>query len=161
VLQQARADQLGRDGLERLAVGLLLVDCAQLVQQRLEAREELAHADRLPWPAHQRLLELERPHAILRLRLFFLFLLFLLLLNVGLLLYNFNRRGSAAPAAWSHVACWRVLMGGWLCQCAESGIGRVHARRGGRSARAGRKVEARRGDDDALETIGGAVSAQA
>ena len=101
MLQQARGDQFGRDGLERLAVRLLLVDCAQLVQQRLETRQQVAHADLLARPPDQRLLELQRPDAALCLFLFF----FLLLRDFKrLFLDHLDRGGSAAPAAWSHVA---------------------------------------------------------
>lgn len=85
---------------------LLLVDCAQLVQQRLETRQQLAHADLLARPPDQRLLELQRPHARRCLFLFCLLLLFVLLRDFGRrLLYHLDRRGSAAPAASSHVAC--------------------------------------------------------
>lgn len=104
VLQQAGADQFGRDRLERLAVRLLLVDGAQLAQQCLETRQQLAHAELLARPPDQRLLELQRPGA----SLCFFLCLFLLLRGFGRLLYHLDRGGSAAPAAWSHVACGRV-----------------------------------------------------
>ena len=101
VLQQTRVRQFCRDGLERLAMCLLLVYCPQLVQQCLQPRHQLAHADLLAWPPHQRLLELQWLDSIL--------LLFFFLLHFWFhLLDNFYCRCSAAPAAWSHVACWRV-----------------------------------------------------
>lgn len=150
VLQQAAVGQLLGDGPQRFVVGVLLVHCAQLVQQRLHAREQVAHADLLAWPPRQRLLELQLPHAIL--------LLFLLLLfDFGLLLFDdLYRRCCAAPAAWSHVACFARSLGDYgasvvvswlcnrrvcLCNCTRRGVAVL---------RAPRKVEARRGGDDAF-----------
>lgn len=107
MLQQARVRQLLRDGHQRVAVRLLLVNGAQLVQQRLQARQQVAHADLLARPPDQRLLEFEFLEAIfvlLRLLLLHLFLL----LCLFLLFYDCSFGGCVSPAARCHVAWRRV-----------------------------------------------------
>lgn len=116
VLQQARRHKLVRNRPQRLVVGLLLVNGAQLVQQRLETRQQVADTDGLARPPNQRLLEPQRAQPIvlllLLLLLLVLFLSFLLLRNGALLLFGGGLGGcSAAPAAWGHVACLRVRWG--------------------------------------------------
>ena len=119
VLQQARRHELVRNRPQRLVVGLLLVNGAQLVQQRLETRQQVADTDGLARPPNQRLLEPQRAQPIVLLLCLFLLLLlvllfsFLLLHNGALLLFGGGLGGgcSAAPAAWGHVACLRVRWG--------------------------------------------------
>jgi hypothetical protein len=119
VLQQTRRHELVRDRPQRLVVGLLLVNGAQLIQQRLETRQQVADTDGLARPPNQRLLEPQRAHPVvlLLLLLLLLFFSFLLLHNGALLLFGSGLGGhrSAAPAAWGHVACsclcLRVLWG--------------------------------------------------
>ena len=118
VLQQARRHQLVRNRPQRLVVGLLLVNGAQLVQQRLETRQQVADTDGLARPPNQRLLEPQRAQPIVLLLCLFLLLLlvllfsFLLLHDGALLLFGGGLGGcSAAPAAWGHVACLRVRWG--------------------------------------------------
>jgi hypothetical protein len=86
VLQQTRVRELLGDGHERVAMCLLLIYGAQLIQQRLQARQEVGHADLLSWPSDQRLLEAQLLDAIL-----FLFMLrFLLLLLLFFWLFFFD-----------------------------------------------------------------------
>ena len=164
MLQQTRRHELVRDRPQRLVVGLLLVNGAQLVQQRLETRQQVADTDGLARPPDQRLLEPQRAQPVvlllLLLLLLVLFFSFLLLRNGALLLFGGGRGGrcSAAPAAWGHVACLRVVWGciampgRWygvqFAACAERRL--VCARR--------EQIGARRGCDDVFLDL---VTAQA
>jgi hypothetical protein len=116
VLQQALLRQLLCDGQQRFAVRLFLVNGAQLVEQRLEARQEVAHADLLPRPSDQRLLEDKSLGVIALLPLLFL-------LNFLLLLFDFLGRGRrAAPTARSHVAWLRVWIGSRLARAGVASL---------------------------------------
>lgn len=129
VLQQAVVCQLLGDGHERLAVCIVLVQDAELVQQRLQSRQEVAHADLLSRAPDQRLLEPELLEAISA------FLRQLLLLLLLLLLFdNLSRRCGAPPTARSHVAWQRVVSIAWnWCACVRVGVqlgARVRGARG-------------------------------
>jgi hypothetical protein len=104
VLQQALVRQFLRDGHERVAMCLFLVYGAQLVEQRLEARQQVAHADLLSRTPNEGLLEGQFLEAGI---LSVLLLLLLLLLLLRLFVFDyFSDRRRAPPTARRHVAWW-------------------------------------------------------
>jgi hypothetical protein len=113
VLQQALVGQFLGDRHEGVAMRFLLVDRAQLIQERLEARQQVADADLLSGPSDQRLLELELLEAIFFLQLLLLFLLLLLLL----LFDGFRCGGCASPTPRCHGAWLRVRLLLRLMRC--------------------------------------------
>lgn len=122
------------DGHERLPVRLLLVYGAQLIEQRLEARQQIADADLLARPANKLLLKLE----LLEPTILHLFgrLGFFLHLLVHLVVGHLSGCGCgcAAPTARSHVAWLRVRIGGVGSSCVHviSSSKRLRAWKGNR-----------------------------
>ena len=105
VLQETLVGQRLCDGHERVPVRLFLINCPQFIVQRLESRQEVAHANLLAGPANKRLLELELRQPILHCFLLFQLLLFFF--------DHLGRRGRAPPTARCHVAWLRVGRDVW------------------------------------------------
>lgn len=101
---------------------LILVYRPQLVQQRLESRQEVADANLLAWTPDKRLLESQSLGAIL----LFLFLFQLLLLLFGH--FSSSSRRRASPTARCHVAWLRVRSGVFQVLVHQSGSNLVCAR---------------------------------